>query len=108
MGSPFVHTPAAPGPPRTQLPKTKAETVAELPKSKSAIGKKPRAGSVQAGIQKMAAAARERREREAGSAGAGPSNMADEADDEVECVGSRTREDRDAELRAQAVDVDGA
>ena len=103
MGSPFVHTPAAPGPPHTQLPKTKAETVAELPKSK-----KPRAGSVQAGIQKMAAAARERREREAGSAGAGPSNMADEADDEVECVGSRTREDRDAELRAQAVDVDGA
>ena len=29
-------------------------------------------------------------------------------DDDVECVGVRTRDDRDAALRAEAVDVDAA
>ena len=44
---------------------------------------------------------------EAQEAEAGPSSVAAPAvDDEVECTGERTREDRDAELRQQAVDVD--
>ena len=39
--------------------------------------------------------------------GVGPSSAAvDHSDDEVECTGTRTREDRDYELQQQAVDVD--
>ena len=61
----------------------------------------------------MAAAARAKREaREAAeraSPEAGPSSsgaaMGEDAD-EVEIVGARSREERDAELRQQAVDVD--
>ena len=103
-----MHTPAAPGPPRTQLPKTQAETQAELPKPKSAIGKTVRRDSPLACVQRLNAAAKERREaREgegAGSSGAGPSGLS--PDDDVEYVETRTREDRDEELRAQAVDLD--
>ena len=62
-----------------------------------------RASSCQASVQRMAAAAKAKRaareaEAEAASAAA--------ADDEVEFAGERTREQRDAELRAHAVEVD--
>ena len=84
-------------------------TAAEMPKSKSAIGKKPRRDSWLAAVQRQAAATKERREaREAAEAGngAGPSGVSVDEADEVECVGTRTREDRDKELRQQAQDVD--
>ena len=59
-------------------------------------------------VQRLNEAAKERREaREcegAGSSGAGPSGLS--PDDDVEYVETRTREDRDEELRAQAVDLD--
>ena len=104
-GSPFVYTPAAPGPPRTELPKSKVESKAE-PKTKSAIGKQPmRRDSILASIARMSKAAAAK--CEAQEAEAGPSSVAaPAADDEVECTGERTRKDRDAELRKQAVDVD--
>ena len=92
------------------LPKTKAETQAAAPKTKSAIGKQPlRKNSIQASIQRMAAAARERHEaREAREAvsGAGPSSAAADEADEVEVTGVRSRADRDAKLREQAENVD--
>ena len=70
-------------------------------KTKSAIQKKPRASSCQASVQRMAAAAKhaakaKRAAREAEAA----ATSAAAADDEVEFAGERTREQRDAELRA--------
>ena len=100
-GSPFVHTPAEPGPPHTVLPKTKAETAASMPKTQSGQTR-PRSDSVQAGVARMAAAAkarREAREREAREGGASSSAAANEADDEVEVTGTRSREEREDELR---------
>ena len=119
-GSPFVHTPIAPGPPRTALPKTMAETKVEKPRGaagKKPAAKKPRKGDLRAGMARMSAAmAAKRSEREAlqataqGGAGPssspGPSSSAAADDDEVQVTGERTREDRDAELLEQAVDVD--
>jgi hypothetical protein len=102
-GAPFVHTPKAPGP--ATLPKAKAE-----PKAK-----KPRRNSAQASIARMAAAARERREAretaesaspEPGSSSSGAAAGEASEGDEVEFMGARSREERDAELRQQAVDVD--
>ena len=72
-------------------------------KTKSAIQKKPRASSCQASVQRMAAAAKAKRAAREAEAAA---TSAAAADDEVEFAGERTREQRDAELRARAVEVD--
>jgi len=92
VGSPLIVTPVASGPPRTELP----AATAQLPKAKK--------GSLQESMQRMAAAAKARREAPPDSAGASSSAPLDD----VECTGERSRAERDAELRRDAVDVDGS
>ena len=79
------------------------------------IGKKKRQPPARAGIQRMAAAARAKREAREAAEGASPeaepsssgAAVGEAGDgDEVEVTGARSREERDAELRQQAVDVD--
>ena len=76
------------------------------PKTKSVI-RKPRKTSFEASMAKLQAAARARREAreacEAQQAAAGPS---DAGPSEVKCTGEQSWEERDAMLRAEAVEVD--
>ena len=101
----ITHSPVAPGPPRTMLPR--AETIAAAPKVRSAIVKPPPKGkSTKASIARMSAAAAVRREKrealEALQAGAGPSTSSEE----VVCTGECSWEARDVALRDSAVHVD--